>query len=175
MAAAAVWGCTAQAGNSLEGWFASIVHPESAAEIGGSSQQIPARAQQWKDVQPEVQKSHLTPAAQPVAAEKQEQSSPKPTPSTEAAPRAVVTSTMNAGNRQEAEAVITEVNKRLAQAGNSVDSGAQHSDQLSVIRKLRDSAQQAFDEQDYLTARSLAQKASILATQLPATGGQPTR
>jgi hypothetical protein len=36
------------------------------------------------------------------------------------------------------------------------------------VRRLRDNAQRAFEEQDYLTARSLAQKASVLAARLPA-------
>jgi hypothetical protein len=76
---------------------------------------------------------------------------------------------MNTATRQEAEAAISEVNKRLADTAGSSSSQAA---QISVIRKLRDSAQTALNEQDYLTARSLAQKASMLAAQLPATASQ---
>jgi hypothetical protein len=77
-----------------------------------------------------------------------------------------VTSTMNAATRQEAEAAISEVNRRLTAANGSGQVGMGNP-QVSVVRKLRDSAQQAFNEQDYLTARSLAQKASVLADHLP--------
>ncbi len=82
-------------------------------------------------------------------------------------PKAVVTSTMNGITRDEALAAISQVNKRLA-AAESLSPGGTGSDQINVVRKLRDNAQRAFDEQDYLTARSLAQKASVLAARLPA-------
>jgi hypothetical protein len=77
-----------------------------------------------------------------------------------------VTSTGNAVTREEAQAAISQVNQRLALAEGSTapggDAGA-----IGVVRRLRDNAQQAFAEQDYLTARSLAQKASVLAARLP--------
>jgi hypothetical protein len=84
-------------------------------------------------------------------------------------PKALVTSTMNDANRQEAEQAISEVNKRLALAQNA-DPGVHGDGQIDVVRKLVDNAQQAYQDQDYLTARSLAQKASVLASHLPAPG-----
>jgi hypothetical protein len=81
---------------------------------------------------------------------------------------------MNASTRQEAAFAIARVSKRLAVVADT-DPSRKDSEQVSVIRKLRDSAQQAFDEQDYLTARSLAQKASVLADQIPsAASPQPS-
>jgi hypothetical protein len=77
-----------------------------------------------------------------------------------------VTSTGNAVTREEAQAAISQVNKRLALTEGSASPGADAS-AIGVVRRLRDNAQQAFAEQDYLTARSLAQKASVLAARLP--------
>lgn len=86
----------------------------------------------------------------------------------------MVTSTMSGSSRQDAAATISVVNQRLKVAGDS-NPGKGATDEIKMVRKLRDDAQQAFDEQDYLTARSLAQKASLLAAQLPAPAGPASR
>jgi hypothetical protein len=104
---------------------------------------------------------------QPQTPAQSEAAAPKPTPAAQPSPQPMVTSTTNAATRQEAARAIGEVNQRLAQAGGAGTSANQDA-QINVIRKLRDDAQEAFNEQDYLTARSLAQKASVLAGQLPA-------
>jgi hypothetical protein len=75
---------------------------------------------------------------------------------------------MNAATRDEALAAISQVNKRLAAAESLNPSDTGSTNEISLVRRLRDNAQRAFEEEDYLTARSLAQKASELAARLPA-------
>jgi len=141
-----------------------MFHQPAPAPATTLSQPPPAQAQQWREVEPEVRSAPQT-AAPARAASEGRQPTPAPTAS-ETSPRPTVTSTMTAGSRQEAEAAINEVDKRLALASSADPAGTQ-SEKISVVRKLRDGAQQALDQQDYLTAQSLAQKASILAAQLP--------
>lgn len=109
------------------------------------------------------------PATEPAprAVQKQE-ANPAPPENT---PQPTVTSTMNTATQSEAKAAIDAVNERLAKAG-SPTAASKEGAQISLIRKLRDSAQRALDEQDYLTAQSLAQKAFVLAAQLPGNSGQ---
>jgi hypothetical protein len=136
------------------------------------SQQTPARAQQWRDVQPEVPKPPQSAAEPRRTSVEQQQPASQPTAAV-TSPQPTVTSTMSAATRHDAEASIDDVDKRLALA-TAADPTGKQSEQISVVRRLRDSAQQALNEQDYLTAQSLAQKASILAAQLPgAAGPQP--
>ncbi len=164
-------GCASQTGGSWTSWVASVIHPTepSSLTVAELAHQTPERAQQWRDVQPEVRTA--PPATQaPTRAVEQQQPKSKPTPP-EAAPQPMVTSTMNAATRQEAEAAINAVNSRLARA-SSADPKGKDGEQINLIRKLRDRAQQALNEQDYLTAQSLAQKASVLAAQLPGSSGQ---
>jgi len=157
-------GCAAQSGSSSSFWPASLFHsaPPPPPPPATTRQAPAARGQELGEIGPEE-------SEQPAE-------SPKPTPPAGATqpskpapevPKAVVTSTMNGATRDEALAAISQVNKRLA-AAESLSPGGTGSDQINVVRKLRDNAQRAFDEQDYLTARSLAQKASVLAARLPA-------
>lgn len=163
-------GCASQQGGSpWTSWLSSLTNKPAPAPVAVVRTPAP-RAQQWRDVQPEIPKAQQPP--QQRAVEEQEPK-PKPTPSG-TSPQPTVTSTMNAASRQEAEAAISEVDQRLALA-NTSDPAGKVSEQIKVIRKLRDSAQQALNEQDYLTAQSLAQKASVLAAQLPrGSGAQPS-
>lgn len=84
---------------------------------------------------------------------------PKPAP--------VVTSTSSpseeAVNQQQARQAIDAAQGRMEQAAHT-DPDAK----LDIVRSMIASAQQAFDDHDYLTARSLARKASVLAGQAAA-------
>ncbi len=157
-------GCASQSGNAWRAWVASLTHP--AAPPPAVAPQTASKGQQFRDIEPEVSAAPVPAAGARIGAEQ-----PKPRPPEPAAaqspPVPTVTSAMSGATRQEAEAAINEVDKRLALAGGSGDGKSQ---QITVIRKLRDSAQQALEERDYLTAQSLAQKASILASQLPGAG-----
>lgn len=81
---------------------------------------------------------------------------PKPAP--------VVTSTNSPGQEaaslEQAQTAIDDARARLAHAAS-----ADPSAKLDIIRAMIDSAQQALNDQDYLTARSLARKAAVLANQ----------
>jgi hypothetical protein len=171
MATMAVCGCATQSGGTWSSWVSSF-NPAPPPAIVEPSPQIPQRAQQWTDVEPEVHQRQIIPPQQPRTVQQEKQPVQKqPPPAAQAAsPQPTVTSTMNTASRQEAVAAIDEVDKRLAIA--SADPRTSKSSQLSVVRQLRDSGQEAINEKDYLTARSLAQKASVLAAQLPAASHQ---
>ena len=82
------------------------------------------------------------------------------------APAASVISTLSpeqeSDSRREAQKTISEVNRRLALAEQSGPS-ARKGD-LALARKLVHDAQQAYEDHDYLTAHSLAQKAAVLVS-----------
>lgn len=157
-------GCSSQSAGSSSFWPGLFHSPPQPPQPIAASRQQPVKKANWDDADVEDQ---LPPP--PKAAR---------TPDTKATPEGptpTVTSTMSGASRQEAAAAIGSVNLRLAAAENSDPSKAL-ADEIKLVRKLRDDAQQAFDEQDYLTARSLAQKASVLAAQLPRAGAaQPSR
>ncbi|HKD65405.1 MAG TPA: hypothetical protein VKB84_01100 [Candidatus Binataceae bacterium] len=176
IALAAPYGCTAQSGNSWTSWTPAWIHPSEPAPIATPAVQTAQPAHQWREVQPEVvnQPEPPQPPPQPVVIQKKpEEPSPQPTPRAQPSTSPTVTSAMNSATQHDAQVAIAQVNKRLAQADG--ESQGMQSEQITVIRRLRDSAQQAFNEQDYLTARSLALKASVLVDQLPAaTPHQPS-
>ncbi len=163
-----ILGCGTQSGSYSSIWPASLFHstPAPPPEPPRTTRRAaPAvRAEELGEEQPENEN-----AEQPPKPHRASSAAPAPE-STPEIPRATVTSTANAVTREEAEAAISQVNKRLALAQGSAAPGADSS-AMGVVRRLRDNAQQAFAEQDYLTARSLAQKASVLAARLPT--GQP--
>jgi len=155
-------GCSGQSAGSGNFW-PGLFHRAQPPQPIAASRQRPVKKADWDDADvedqaPVARKAVATPAAKTAA------QGPAPT----------VTSTMSGSSRQDAAAAISVVNQRLKVAGNS-DPGKGATDEIKMVRKLRDDAQQAFDEQDYLTARGLAQKASVLAAQLPAPAGPPSR
>ena len=163
-------GCGTQSGGYSSLWPASLFH--SAPPAPPASPAPPVSPQTTRRAAPAARTEEL--GQEQPGNENTEQppkpshaSSPAPAPeSTSEKPRPTVTSSANAVTREEAEAAISQVNKRLALAQGGTPSGADASE-IGVVRTLRDNAQQAFAEQDYLTARSLAQKASVLAARLP--------
>jgi len=159
-------GCAAQSGSSSSFWPASLFQSAPALPPPpATTRQAPAaRGQELGETGPEKSEQ---PAESPEPPHPAGAGATQPSKPAREVPKAVVTSTMNGATRDEALAAISQVNKRLAAAESLSPSGT-GSNEINVVRRLRDNAQRAFEEQDYLTARSLAQKASVLAARLPA-------